>query len=44
MDLFIITQNVIEMWKQEELISELYLNCYSPRIVHISKAVLESSF
>lgn len=44
MDLFIITQNVIEMWKQEELISKLYLNFNSPQILHISEAVLESCF
>lgn len=44
MDLFIIIQNAIEMWKQEELISKLYLNSNSPRIVHISEVVLESCF
>lgn len=44
MDLFIITQSVIEMGKQEELISKLYLNSDSPQIVHISEAVLDSHF
>lgn len=40
MDLFIITQNVIEMGKQEELIGKLYLNSNSIQIVHISEAAL----
>lgn len=44
MDLFIITQNVIEMGRQEELINKLYLNSNSPQIVHVSEAVLESCF
>ena len=44
MDLFIITQNVIEMGKQEEFINKLYLNSNSPQIVHISEAVLDSHF
>lgn len=44
MDLFIIAQNVIEMWKQEELISKLYLDSNSQTIVPISEGVLESCF
>lgn len=44
MDLFIITENVIEMWKQVELISKLYLNFNSLQILHISEAIWRTAF
>lgn len=44
MDLFIITQNVIEIGKQEELIKKLYLGSNFPQIVHLSEPVLDSRF